>query len=329
MDKIKIGWAGCGYHSYNMLFDCLRNTPSQVVAACDADPLRLELFAGRYNIAAQYADYREMLDKERLDAVICVINADLHYEVAKTCLNKGISVFVEKTPCRTAAQAEELAALQARSRAFAMTGFNRRHAVGYAMLKRIIETEEFGRKTMYLAKYNASGYKSEDFYIFNHIVHHLDLARYLLGEIALTFADRVRVSERQVGFHICFRTDSGLIGTIQSGSLQYIEYPMERVEITGVGTRAAVDNIKRLEYDRPTTKKRTAAEAELRDGMDTLSWSHNHGNLIENDLNGFKDEIETFVDCVANGKIPAETFADSVHTMRLLEDLNEMLRFRD
>ena len=325
MDNIKIGWVGCGYHSYNLLFDCLRNAPAQVVAACDADPARLALFAGRYNIAARYADFSEMLEKEDLDAVICVINADLHYEVAKACLQKAICVFVEKTPCRTAAQAEELAAMQIKSSAFAMTGFNRRHAVGYSMLKRIVESEEFGRKTMYLAKYNASGYKSEEFYIFNHIVHHLDLARYLLGEITLSYVDRVRVNDRQVGFHINFRSESGAIGTIQSGSLQYIEYPMERVEVTGVGTNAILDNIKRLEYNRPTTKKRTAAEALLRDGMDTLSWNHNHGNLIENDLNGFKDEIETFVECVRTKKAPSETFADSVHTMRALERLRAML----
>ncbi|MCL2058407.1 MAG: Gfo/Idh/MocA family oxidoreductase [Oscillospiraceae bacterium] len=326
MDTIKIGWVGCGYHSYNLLFDCLRNTPARVVAACDADPARLALFAGRYNIAAQYADYVKMLDKEALDAVICVINADMHYEVAKACLLKGVCVFVEKTPCRTAAQAEELAALQEKSGAFAMTGFNRRHAVGYAMLKRIADSDEFGRKTMYLAKYNASGYKSEEFYIFNHIVHHLDLARFLLGEITLTHADRVWVSDRQVGFHISFRSDAGAIGTLQSGSLQYIEYPMERVEITGVGTNAILDNMKRLEYNRPTTKKRNTAEALLRDGFDTLSWNHNHGNLIENDLNGFKDEIETFVECVRENKAPAETFADSVHTMRVLEHLRAMLQ---
>jgi len=308
-----------------MLCDCLRNTDSRLVAACDIDPDKLDRFSRRYHIDAGYSDFREMLEKEDLDAVICVQGPDLHYDVAKACLEKGIPVFVEKTPCRTAAQARELADLQ-RDGVFAMTGFNRRFAIGYVMAKKIISSEEFGEKTMYLAKYNASSYKSEEFYIFNHIVHHIDLARFLCGEIDITHADRVRVSDTQVGFHVCFRArESNLIGTIQSGSLQYIEYPMERVEITGVRTNVIVDNIKRLEYNRPTTQKRNAGEAVMRDGFDTLSWNHNHGNLIENDLNGFKDEIEHFIDCVKNKITPAETFSDSVFTMETLEKLGTLL----
>lgn len=317
--KIRAAWIGCGSHSYNLMFDSLRNLPVYITAICDTNEDRLRIFSERYNIQKTYNDYIELLRNESVDAVFCVANAQLHYEVARDAMDFGANVFVEKTPCINNIQAKELCDIQKKTGRFTMAGFNRRYTTAYAMAKEITKRKEFGGVMMYLAKYQASAYSSEKHFVFNHIVHHLDLARFFLGEIKDLHIYRIRINNTQVGYNISFEAESGCIGVIQSGSLQNMSYPLERVEITGTGTNVIVDNIKKLEYNRPGTSKDRFENAKLMDGNDALVWKINHGDLPNNDYYGFFDELRYFTECVSSNKRPVYDMEDTVKTMELLE----------
>ncbi|HXV07529.1 MAG TPA: Gfo/Idh/MocA family oxidoreductase [Burkholderiales bacterium] len=62
--------------------------------------------------ARAFADYRELLG--RIDVASIVVPTDLHYEVARTCLEAGVHILVEKPVTRTVQEAAELAELAAR-----------------------------------------------------------------------------------------------------------------------------------------------------------------------------------------------------------------------
>src|SRR5688500_4726172 len=56
---------------------------TELVAGCDLDPERLRAFGQRWGVTALYADYREMLAKERLDVVgIATSWGHTHAEIA-------------------------------------------------------------------------------------------------------------------------------------------------------------------------------------------------------------------------------------------------------
>jgi len=87
----------------------------QIAALCDTNPdnlqRRREQFAG-----TAYADFREMLDREPLDAVwICTPQA-VRREPLLACADCGVAIFCEKPVARTVAEAESTGAeLKARS----------------------------------------------------------------------------------------------------------------------------------------------------------------------------------------------------------------------
>jgi predicted dehydrogenase len=56
--------------------------------------------------ARAFTDYRELLG--RIDVASIVVPTELHYEVAKTCLEAGVHILVEKPVTRTVQEAAEL-----------------------------------------------------------------------------------------------------------------------------------------------------------------------------------------------------------------------------
>ncbi|HEY5562753.1 MAG TPA: Gfo/Idh/MocA family oxidoreductase [Clostridiaceae bacterium] len=325
MKEVRFAFVGCGNFTYNVIYDYIKNLPCKLVSVCDLDSEKLKRFTERYQVANSYHDYNEMFSKEKLDAVICIADAKTHYEVAKAALARGISIFIEKAPTTSSIDAKELLELQKSTKAYAQVGFNRRFATAYIMGKEIIKSPEFGRKTMYLAKYNSSEYSSEEYFILNHVIHHLDIARYFLGEIKNIHTNTIRISSKKVGYHISFVAEDGTIGILQTSSLQYEPYPMERIEITGVGKNIIIDNVKSLEYNRPGGKKDELSGICLSEGGDSLVWKHNQGHSSLYSHYGFEREFAFFIDAVSKGTFEKESLRDTVKTMELYESFKSSL----
>ncbi|SFL22533.1 Predicted dehydrogenase [Paenibacillus sp. 1_12] len=328
MDKLlNIAIIGCGNLMYHFVYDCMKQIPFKLAAVSHTDEAELNRFTDRYHVPKVYPDYKEMLHNEQLDAVIC-FPADVHshYSIAKDCLLAHVHVFMERPPCLTMEQANDLLELQNRTQKYVMTRFNKRFTTAYMMAKEITQREEFGPVTMFMSKFQGSESASDELFLFNHVSHHIDLARYLLGEIKSLHVDTIKVSEHRVGFNISFVTVSGAIGVIQSGSLQKIEYPMERVEITGIGSNVIVDNIRSVEYNRPSPKRDGFQLEKLADGGDTLLWNPNHGNMSNYSYYGFEQQMFHFIMSIVNGAAPTPHMQDTIHTIELLEQIYELIQ---
>lgn len=325
MKQLSVALIGIGKHMQQKLYPALCECEASVRAVCDLDIERAQEFAYHHNIPKAYQSSRELCENEKVDAVICAANSTAHYEVARSFAAKGIPVFIEKTPCDTRDQARELARLEKENRTLIQTGFNRRFATGYVMAKDIIDKENvFGRKTMFFSKFHAGAYGSERFLLTNHLLHHLDLARFFLGELKDLHLRRVGYDEHRAGFQLDAVSEDGVVVCIQSNSLQDINYPMERVEITGVGHLVVVDNVRSLKYYRPAVDKSKFEKARMRNDADTLCWDLNLGFPFENESLGNEDEIRHFMDVVSKKCKPELTFADSLKSMELLYDVLDL-----
>ncbi|MCZ6597260.1 MAG: Gfo/Idh/MocA family oxidoreductase [Planctomycetota bacterium] len=67
-----------------------------VVALCDVDEGFLAAAAERFPMAARYRDFRRMLEREKLDAVVVSTPDHTHAVAAKAALDSGLSVYCEK-----------------------------------------------------------------------------------------------------------------------------------------------------------------------------------------------------------------------------------------
>lgn len=324
MKMVKVALVGIGQHMQRILYPALLDCPVEIVAICDADMDKAQVFASTHRVGRVYPNAELLCVNEPVDAVVCAANSTAHYEVARLCASQGIPVFIEKTPCDTREQARMLAELEARQHVLIQTGFNRRFATGYIMAKEIIGRETFGRPTQFFSKFNASPYANERFFLTNHVLHHLDLARFFLGELQDLHLRRVCVDKNRFGFQLDAVSSGGAVVCIQSNSLQDIHYPMERVEITGIGQLVVIDNMRSLQYHRPATDKSHAETARMCDGADALCWHLNLGYPFVNEGLGNEDEIRHFIDAVRGTCAPLLPFSESLGSMELLYDVLDL-----
>lgn len=95
MKALKIGVIGCGIISVMHLDSIAALEEAQLVAVCDNKPDRAQAAADKYG-AKPYVDYKEMFEKEQLDAVHICLPHYLHVPVAMDAMRAGLHVISEK-----------------------------------------------------------------------------------------------------------------------------------------------------------------------------------------------------------------------------------------
>ncbi len=110
-DKLRVGVIGAGFYATIAHIPALRATGrADVVAVSRRNPDRLALIQKELDIPAGYTDWREMLDKSALDAVVVTTPHNLHVAPALAALDCGLHVLLEKPAADTIEGAQTLAA---------------------------------------------------------------------------------------------------------------------------------------------------------------------------------------------------------------------------
>jgi predicted dehydrogenase len=114
------------------------------VAIADLNELVAADQAKRHKIPSVYTDWREMLEKEKPDAVsVCVPNVH-HREPVLGCLRAGAHVLCEKPLATSVAEAEEMFAAAKSAGRSLMAAQNWRWNENSRAIRRIVDTGEMG-----------------------------------------------------------------------------------------------------------------------------------------------------------------------------------------
>ncbi|WP_019636301.1 Gfo/Idh/MocA family protein [Paenibacillus fonticola] len=96
MDTVKIGIVGAGQIGKAHLEQYMDIPGAAVTAICDINLEEARRVADRHGIAKVYADYREMLEQEELNAVDVCLHNNYHMPVTVAALEAGKHVYCEK-----------------------------------------------------------------------------------------------------------------------------------------------------------------------------------------------------------------------------------------
>lgn len=146
MDKLKIALVGLGGICKTSHIPAWKSVEgARVTAVCDINP---DKFTKAFSLigyeAPTYTDYKEMIDKEKPDAVdICTPNY-LHSEIAVYALDAGCHVFCEKPDAITVQAVTAMAEAEKRSGKHLMVMRNNRWYFSSIELKKRIASGEFG-----------------------------------------------------------------------------------------------------------------------------------------------------------------------------------------
>lgn len=110
LEPVRTAVIGTGGRGSDLIRSLTTIQGVELVAVCDDYPPHLAkaaTYAGPQ--AAQFDDYRKLLDTVKPQAVVIAVPLYLHYQVARDCLAAGVDVFCEKTMCYAIDEARKLA----------------------------------------------------------------------------------------------------------------------------------------------------------------------------------------------------------------------------
>ena len=144
--KVRIAMVGTSWWADWMHLPSIASHPeAELAAICGRTREPAAELAKKYGIDEIYSDYRELLDKTPLDAVVVATPDDTHAEIAHAALDRGLHLLCEKPLANTLAEAETIAQKADEAGVRHMTMFSWRWAPIWAELKRQIDSGVIGR----------------------------------------------------------------------------------------------------------------------------------------------------------------------------------------
>lgn len=117
----------------------------KLTACCDISREKVDAFAAKWESPAAYIDYAEMLEKEKLDAVMNVTSDDAHCEVALAVLKRGLHLLSEKPLAANLKEARKMKAAAEKAGVVNMVNFSYRNSCGLQRAAKVIAAGKIGR----------------------------------------------------------------------------------------------------------------------------------------------------------------------------------------
>jgi predicted dehydrogenase len=143
--KLRVGIIGAGmFVVYSHIPNFRKIEDVEIVAVSRRDPQRLAQVKEISGAPHAYRDWREMLEKEPLDAVVISTPHDAHTEPALAALEHGLHVLLEKPMALTSADAIAIVnAAEQTGRVFTL-GYNSRGLGGWRAIKGAVDGGAIG-----------------------------------------------------------------------------------------------------------------------------------------------------------------------------------------
>ncbi len=188
---MRLGIIGCGVVGQRR---ARHLAGAQLVLCADPELSRARDTAALSGDCAYLRDWRDALDRSRLDAVVVATPHDVQAEITRAAIRAGIHVLVEKPGARHAEEIADLPDLAAACGVRVRVGFNHRYHRAFREARRLLESGALGEPLFVRARYGHGGrpgleaewraqpQRSGGGELIDQGVHLIDLARWFLGD---------------------------------------------------------------------------------------------------------------------------------------------------
>lgn len=310
MSDPRLAIIGAGGLSTRRIYANIGAAGAQLVGVCDLDSERAERNARRFG-GEPYADWREMLEAQRPDAVIICIGPEMHAQLAPEVLRAGYPVYTEKPPAPTAAEALAVARTAKDCGLLCTTAFKKRYAAAYVRAREWIAgfpTDELLSLSIDYASAHYPNNTPRFTFLLDFAIHVIDLAGYLFGEAARVFA----FTKDQHAFAVSIEFASGAVGSLNLTDGRSFAVPTEEVEITVRGGNFMTIH--------------NSSVWRLTEGGECSEWREPPTFVSSGDSGndtGHLAEIVDFVEALRQGRPTRSNIAESYRSMVLYEAIRD------
>ena len=201
------GLIGCGFFGRIQLEGWRRMEGVEIVAACDPVEQKAAECAAR-----AYTDAAAMLNSEPLDFVDIATRPDTHLPLVKLAVDRKVAAICQKPVAESLAQAVEMAEAAEAGGVPVMVHENWRWQPWYREVKARVDAGEIGQPLAYsfrLRQRDGLGpdpFPNQPYFremprllVYETLIHPMDTARFLFGDIVSVYAQLRRHNERIAG----------------------------------------------------------------------------------------------------------------------------------
>ena len=205
---------------------------AELVAAADVDEQKLQRFCDRFEIPERYADYRDMIERERPDIVSVATRATDRAEPILFAAEHGVrGIYAEKALCASLAELDAIADACRRNGTQLVYGAMRRYWVGFETTRGVIDSGQIGPAHAAVCSAGGSAFHSNS--------HFLDAMLYLLGDPAAVSV-RAALKGRDGGELVLGLTGDGQILAAEDPGMEFAIVDLEdgrRISFTDLAPR--------------------------------------------------------------------------------------------
>lgn len=208
MERLRGVLIGCGHISRSHLPGWAAAPDAEIVAVCDLDRARAEARAAEFGIARAYADPAAALDAERPDFVDIATRPETHHELIALAAGRGVHVLCQKPLAPSLAAAEAMAAVCRRAGVRFMVTEMWRWLPWYRAIAARLAEGEIG--PVHYCRFQGGRHAfrrrrpindTQPYFadmpmllIYEMLIHWIDTARYLFGEVDGVYARTARLN---------------------------------------------------------------------------------------------------------------------------------------
>ena len=152
MEPLRMGVIGAGGMGNHHARQILQRDDAEIVVVCDPQPASLERFRATLGSAhegvSQYTGLSDLLESDKLDAVVIATPHTQHHDHVRACLDAGLHVLVEKPMATTAAAAREFMAAAERSGKILAVAYQRHGEGKYIRARQLLQEGAIGEILM-------------------------------------------------------------------------------------------------------------------------------------------------------------------------------------
>ena len=180
--KKNIAVVGCGYWGKNLVRNFYELKSLNTI--CDEDEEKLKSFKKKYPELNVNNNYKTLLEKPEIEAVVISTPAVTHYAFAKDALLANKDVFVEKPIALNYKDGEELVSLAKEKDKILMVGHLLEYHPAVIKLKELVDKGEVGKiKYIYSNRLNLGKFRTEENILWSFAPHDISVILSLLGEM--------------------------------------------------------------------------------------------------------------------------------------------------
>ncbi|WP_271022508.1 Gfo/Idh/MocA family oxidoreductase [Rhizobium sp. RCAM05973] len=325
MTQIKGALIGCGFFAVNQMHAWRDVKGAHIVAICDRDPERLKIVGDQFGIERRYADAAALFADGGFDFVDIATTVQSHRTLVEMAAAHKIPAICQKPFAKTLGDAKAMVDACSRAGIPLMVHENFRWQTPIQAVKNALQSgvigEPFWGRFSFRSGYDVfSGQpylaEGERFIIEDLGIHTLDIARFILGDVASLTARTKRVNPKIRGEDVAtilLDHESGatsIVDVSYASKLATEPFPETLIELDGTEGTIRLSQGYRLEVNGPDGMTVSDASPQL------LSWASRPWHNIQESVLAIQQH---WADRLADGGETSTSGTDNLKTLALVE----------